>query len=162
MITQLGVKPQHSLAKRLVSKVAVVVVTTMSCQCEYCRSTVLHISLAPRQVLITPWSLSCTQVYTSIILSHLYLLIVAQQPKFLQAICRLWEGGGSSQSRPVMNRGQLPTNQLHDINLGALDHASRAPKLMPCNYYVHTYIIINLIKQPWLSNTNDPISHYPL
>ena len=31
MITQLGVKPQHSLAKHLVSKVAVVVVTTMLC-----------------------------------------------------------------------------------------------------------------------------------
>ena len=25
-----------------------------------------------------------------------------------------------------MNRGQLPTNQLHDINWSALDHASRA------------------------------------
>ena len=44
------------------------------------------------------------------------VLVVAQQPKFLQAICRLREGGGSSRSRPVMNGGQLPTNQLHDIN----------------------------------------------
>ena len=35
-----------------------------------------------------------------------------------------------------MNGGQLPTNQLHDINWGALDHASRAPQLMSCNYYV--------------------------
>ena len=31
-----------------------------------------------------------------------------------------------------MNGGQLPTNQLHDINWGALaiDHASRAAQLM--------------------------------
>ena len=35
-----------------------------------------------------------------------------------------------------MNGGQLPTNQLHDINWGALDHASRAPQLMSCNYTV--------------------------
>ena len=35
-----------------------------------------------------------------------------------------------------MNGGQLPTNQLHDINWGAPDHASRAPQLMSCNYYV--------------------------
>ena len=35
-----------------------------------------------------------------------------------------------------MNGSQLPTNQLHDINWGALDHASRAPQLMSCNYYV--------------------------
>ena len=33
--------------------------------------------------------------------------------------------------------GQLPTNQLLDINWGALDHASHAPQLMSCNYYVH-------------------------
>ena len=26
-----------------------------------------------------------------------------------------------------MNGGQLPTNLLHNINWGALDHASRAP-----------------------------------
>ena len=40
---------------------------------------------------------------------------------------RLREGGRSSQSSPVMKIGQLPTNQLHDINnyyCGALDHAS--------------------------------------
>ena len=37
-------------------------------------------------------------------------------------------------SRPVMNGGQLPTNQLHDINWGALDYASCAPQLMSCNY----------------------------
>ena len=28
------------------------------------------------------------------------------------------------------------TNQLYDINWGALDHASRAPQLISCNYYV--------------------------
>ena len=27
----------------------------------------------------------------------------------------------------VINRGQLPTNELHDINWDALDHATRAP-----------------------------------
>ena len=52
-----------------------------------------------------------------------------QQPKFSQAICWLWEVDESSQSRSVMNGGQLPTNLLHDINQGALDHASRAPQL---------------------------------
>ena len=34
-----------------------------------------------------------------------------------------------------MNRGQLPTNQLHDINWDALNHAFHAPQLMSCNYY---------------------------
>ena len=38
-----------------------------------------------------------------------------------------------------MNRGQLLTNQLHDINWGALDHASRAPQL---NYYVCVCICV--------------------
>ena len=28
-----------------------------------------------------------------------------------------------------MNGGQLPTNQLHDINWGTLDHASRAHRV---------------------------------
>ena len=39
--------------------------------------------------------------------------------------------------RPMMNRGQLPTNQLHvhDVNWGALDHAFRTPQLMSCNYF---------------------------
>ena len=41
-----------------------------------------------------------------------------------------------------MNRGQLPTNQLHDINRGALDHASRAPQLMSCNYTVCAYVCV--------------------
>ena len=35
-----------------------------------------------------------------------------------------------------MMRGGGGTNQLHDINWGALNHASRAPQLMSCNYYV--------------------------
>ena len=29
-------------------------------------------------------------------------------------------------------KGQLPTNQLHDINWGALDHAPRAPHMSVC------------------------------
>ena len=29
-----------------------------------------------------------------------------------------------------MNKGQLPTNQLHDINWGAFDHASHTLQLM--------------------------------
>ena len=32
-----------------------------------------------------------------------------------------------------MNGGQLPTNQLHDINWGALDHAPHAPQLLSCS-----------------------------
>ena len=35
-------------------------------------------------------------------------------------VCEL-VGVASSYSRPVMNGGQLPTNQLHDIDWGALD-----------------------------------------
>ena len=38
-----------------------------------------------------------------------------------------------------MNIGQLPTNQLHNINWGALDHASHAPQLMSCNYYLYAH-----------------------
>ena len=33
-----------------------------------------------------------------------------------------------------MNAGQLPTNQLHDINWDELDHA---PQLLSCSYYVY-------------------------
>ena len=36
----------------------------------------------------------------------------------------------------MMKGGHGQTNQLHDINWGALDHASRAPQLMSCNYSV--------------------------
>ena len=36
----------------------------------------------------------------------------------------------------MMKGGHGQTNQLHDINWGALDHASCAPQLMPCDYYV--------------------------
>ena len=36
----------------------------------------------------------------------------------------------------MTNGSQLPTNQLHGINWGALDRASCAPQLMSCNYYV--------------------------
>ena len=45
------------------------------------------------------------------------------------------KGVGLHNNRPVINGGQLPTNQLHDINWGALYHASRAPQLMSRNYY---------------------------
>ena len=43
-----------------------------------------------------------------------------------------------------MNGGQLPTNQLHDINWGALDHASRASQLMSCNYYVCARVCVTM------------------
>ena len=47
------------------------------------------------------------------------LLVVAQQPKFLQAIHRLREGGESSNSRPVM---EVNYQQIsYDINWGARD-----------------------------------------
>ena len=36
----------------------------------------------------------------------------------------------------MMKGGDGQTNQLHDINWGALDHASCAPQLMSCNYCV--------------------------
>ena len=41
-----------------------------------------------------------------------------------------------------MNGGQLPTNQLHDINWGALDHASHAPQLISCDYYVRVCVCV--------------------
>ena len=36
----------------------------------------------------------------------------------------------------MINGGQLPTSQLHDINRSALNYASRAPQLVSCSYYV--------------------------
>ena len=37
-----------------------------------------------------------------------------------------------------MKGGQLPTNQLHGVNWGALDiDTSCAPQLMSCNYYAN-------------------------
>ena len=51
--------------------------------------------------------------------------------------------GEASWSWPMMNRGHLPTNQLHtcNINLGALDHTSHAPQLMSymTTIYAHVY-----------------------
>ena len=38
----------------------------------------------------------------------------------------------------MMKGGHGQTNQLHDINWGALDHASHAPQLMSCSHYVYT------------------------
>ena len=43
-----------------------------------------------------------------------------------------------------MNGGQLPTNQLRDINWGALNHASCALQLMSCNYYVCVCVCVLL------------------
>ena len=56
----------------------------------------------------------------------------------------------------MMKGDHRQTNQLHDINWGALDRASRTPQLMSCNYYVHvrtctcmllypSFIIVRLI-----------------
>ena len=50
----------------------------------------------------------------------------------------------------MMKGGHGQTNQLHDIdwgaqgayNWGALNHASRAPQLMSCNYYVCVYMCV--------------------
>ena len=36
----------------------------------------------------------------------------------------------------MMKGGHEQTNQLHDNNWGALDHPSRAPLFMLCNYSV--------------------------
>ena len=35
----------------------------------------------------------------------------------------------------MMKGGHGQTNQLHDIDWGALDHASHAPQLISCNYH---------------------------
>ena len=43
----------------------------------------------------------------------------------------------------MIKGGHGQTNQLHDINWGALDHASGAPQIMSCNYNVH--VCINLL-----------------
>ena len=45
-------------------------------------------------------------------------------------------------SRPVMKGGQLPTNQLHDINWGTLEYASHSPPLMSCNYYLFVCVCV--------------------
>ena len=36
----------------------------------------------------------------------------------------------------MMRGGHGQTKQLHDINWGTFSHASHAPQLMLCNYYV--------------------------
>ena len=41
-----------------------------------------------------------------------------------------------------MKGGQLPTNQLHVINWGALDHASRAPQLTTICVCVHACVCV--------------------
>ena len=43
----------------------------------------------------------------------------------------------------MMKGGHGQTNQLHNINWGALNHASGAPQIMSCNYNVH--VCINLL-----------------
>ena len=48
-----------------------------------------------------------------------------------------------------MNRGQLPTNHLHDINRGALDHASRAPQLVSCNCYACVCVHVWYRERGW-------------
>ena len=36
-----------------------------------------------------------------------------------------------------MKGGHGPTKELQDLNWGAFDHASHAPQLRSCDYYVH-------------------------
>ena len=38
----------------------------------------------------------------------------------------------------------MQTNQLHDINWDTLDHASREPQLVSCNYYLHILLLTTL------------------
>ena len=37
-----------------------------------------------------------------------------------------------------MKGGYGPTKQLQDLNWGAFDHASHAPQLRSCSYFMHT------------------------
>ena len=48
------------------------------------------------------------------------------------------------QSSLMMKGDHGQINQLHDINWGEFDHASRAPQLMSCNYSVcmHAYVCV--------------------
>ena len=43
----------------------------------------------------------------------------------------------------MMKEGHGPTKELQDLNWGAFDHASHAPQLRSCNYYI--YQLIKLI-----------------
>ena len=70
------------------------------------------------------WVIACVCEYVCLYVCGC-LLVVAQQPKFVQAICRLREGGGLSQSGPVMGVNYQQSVTWH---WGALDHASRAPQ----------------------------------
>ena len=62
-----------------------------------------------------------------------------------------------------MNKGQLPTNQLHNINWDALDTASPASQLMSCNYYAITIaprwkpIFVECYYRRWCSMLGDLI-----
>ena len=42
----------------------------------------------------------------------------------------------------MMKGGRGQANQLHDINWGALDHASHALQLMSCNYYLSVCVCV--------------------
>ena len=42
----------------------------------------------------------------------------------------------------MMKGGHGPTNQLQYLNWGAFDHASHAPHLRSCNYYLDMYNIV--------------------
>ena len=58
-----------------------------------------------------------------------------------------------------MNGGQLPTNQLHDISWGTLDHASRAPQLMsfvcvPLHVCVYGYVCMRACDSPLVVSRN--------
>ena len=38
--------------------------------------------------------------------------------------------------------GKQNTCTCHDLNWGALNHASHAPQLLSCNYYVYIYLSV--------------------
>ena len=60
---------------------------------------------------------------------HAYLFFIAQQPNILQENYQR-----QLQGSLMMKGSHRQTNQLHDINWGALDHVSCAPQLISCNY----------------------------
>ena len=55
----------------------------------------------------------------------------------------------------MMKGGHGQINQLRDINWGVLDHASRAPQLISCNYYILWLHVLRTVKDRVHLNRSD-------